>query len=116
MRKSLKAVLVATVVSAGVFGAQTLVAHEGPGGMMGGGSMMGQGGGTMGMMGNMMGQMTQMMDGCNKMMQDHQHGDSQKPVQTPTKEGEKQGAGDIMEMMGRMNVMRTMSQMVGTWK
>ncbi len=108
MGKSLKALLVAAGVSAGLFGAQGLMAHEGSGGTMGGGMM--------GMMG-MMGQMGQMMDGCNKMMQEHRYdGESQKPAQPPTQEGERQGSGDIMEMMGRMNVMRPMSQMVGTWR
>jgi hypothetical protein len=99
MRKSLKALLVAAGVAAGLFGAQTLMAHEGSGGMMG-----------------MMGQMGQMMDGCSKMMQDHQNGDSQKPTQTPTEKIEKQGFGGATGLMGLTSVMPRASQMIGAWR
>ncbi len=78
MRKSLKTLIVASVLAAGVAVAPTLSAHEtqnpqgptmgqgmmGHGGMMGPGGMMGHGGMT-----NMMGQMSQMMETCNKLMQ-----------------------------------------------
>ncbi len=75
MRKSLKALFVASAFVAGIAAAPTLYAHDsqdsqgstmGPG-MMGGGNMM-----------NMMSQMSEMMETCNKMMQDmtqrHQEG------------------------------------------
>jgi hypothetical protein len=72
MRKSLKALIVASTFAAAVAVAPALSAHEtqnpqGPTmgqGMMGQGGMMGHGG-----MMSMMGQMSQMMETCNKMMQ-----------------------------------------------
>ncbi len=81
MRKSLKALFVASAFVAGIAAAPTLYAHDSQAsqgstmglGMMGGGSMMG-GGNMM----NMMSQMSEMMETCNKMMQDmtqrHQEG------------------------------------------
>ncbi len=92
MRKSLKALFVASALAAGLAAAPTVFAHEtqapqsptmGHGSMMGQGGMMGRGGmtgqgGMMGMM-HMMGQMSQMMETCNKMMQ----GTMEKPDQAP---------------------------------
>ena len=86
MRKSLKALLVATALTAGIAAAPTLYAHDSEsaqGSMMGQGGMMGQG-----MMGQgMMGQMSQMMESCNEMMQSMmgQH-DSGKPNEQWQKE------------------------------
>lgn len=78
MRKHLKTIIGASVLTVGLLAAPlTLYAHDegsgmmsgNSGNMMGGGSMMGQGsGGMMGMM-NMMSQMSRMMDTCNNMMQ-----------------------------------------------
>ncbi len=71
MRKSLKALIVASTFAAAIAAAPTLSAHEtqNPQGPTIGQGMMGQGmmgsGGKM----SMMGQMSQMMETCNKMMQ-----------------------------------------------
>ncbi len=70
MRKSLKALIVASALAAGVAVAPPLSAHEtqnpyGP--MMGHGGMMGHGA-MMSMMGHMS-QMSQMLETCNKLMQ-----------------------------------------------
>ncbi|MCH8999731.1 MAG: hypothetical protein IID48_15925 [Proteobacteria bacterium] len=66
MRKSLKALIVASTLAAAVAVAPTLSAHETQNPQ---GPTMGQG--MMGMMGSggMMGQMSRMMETCNKMMQ-----------------------------------------------
>ncbi len=92
MRKSLRALVVASALAAGVAVAPALQAHEvqspqgppmGHGSMMGHGSTMGHGG-MMNMMGHMsqmrqMSQMSQMAETCNKMMQ----GAMGKPDQAP---------------------------------
>ncbi len=90
MRKSLKALIVASALAAGVAAAPALQAHEvqnpqGP--TMGHGAMMGHGG-MMNMMGhggmmNMMGQMSQMAETCNKMMQGAMGKPGQAPEATP---------------------------------
>ena len=77
MRKQLKTIVGAAVLTTGLLAAPVLYA-SGDMPVMGGGSMMGQGsanmmggqGGMMGMMGmmNMMGQMDQMAQNCNTMM------------------------------------------------
>ena len=76
MRKSLKALIIASALAAAGAVAPALQAHEvqspqsptmGHGGMMGHGSTMGHGG-MMNMMGHMS-QMRQMTETCNKMMQ-----------------------------------------------
>jgi hypothetical protein len=79
MRKSIKALAIASAVIAGLAVAPALYAHdsEESGGSMMGSGMMGQGG-MMGMM-NMMGQMSEMMEGCNRMMQSMSHDGSRRP-------------------------------------
>ena len=76
MRKSLKALMIASALVAGIAVAPALQAHEaqspqsptmGHGSMMGHGGTMGHGG-MMNMMGHMS-QMSQMAENCNKMMQ-----------------------------------------------
>ncbi len=63
MRKSLKALIVASAFVAGIAAAPTLYAHDSQD------SQDSQGSGMMGG-GNMMSQMSEMMETCNKMMQD----------------------------------------------
>lgn len=69
MRKSLKALIVASTFAAAIAVAPTLSAHEtqSPQGPTMGPGMMGHGG-MMSMMGHMS-QMSQMMETCNKLMQ-----------------------------------------------
>ncbi|NIR32806.1 MAG: hypothetical protein GWN84_26615 [Gammaproteobacteria bacterium] len=76
MRSKMRNIALVSVLASGLLGAVALQAHPGSGGgMMGGGSMMGEGpGGMMGMM-RMMGQMNEMMETCSRMMQEH-HGDA----------------------------------------
>ncbi|WP_206075953.1 hypothetical protein [Mesorhizobium sp. Z1-4] len=76
MRKSIKALAIASAVIAGLAVAPALYAHdsEESGDSMMGSGMMGQGG----MMG-MMGQMSEMMEGCNRMMQSMSHDGSGRP-------------------------------------
>lgn len=79
MRKSIKALAIASAIIAGLAAAPALYAHdsEESGDSMTGSGMMGQGG-MMGMM-NMMGQMSEMMETCNKMMQSMSHDGSGRP-------------------------------------
>jgi hypothetical protein len=76
MRKSIKALAIASAVIAGLAVAPALYAHdsEESGSSMMGSGMMGRGG----MMG-MMGQMSEMMEGCNRMMQSMSHDGSERP-------------------------------------
>lgn len=76
MRKSMKALAIASAVIAGLAVAPALYAHdsEESGDSMMGSGMMGQGG-----MMNMMGQMSEMMEGCNRMMQSMSHDGSERP-------------------------------------
>lgn len=71
MRKSIKALAIASAVIAGLAVAPALYAHDSE---ESGSSMMGRGG----MMG-MMGQMSEMMEGCNRMMQSMSHDGSERP-------------------------------------
>lgn len=73
MRKSIKALAIASAIIAGLAAAPALYAHdsEESGGSMMGSGMMGQGG--------MMGMMSEMMEGCNRMMQSMNHGGSGRP-------------------------------------
>lgn len=73
MRKSIKALAIASAVIAGLAVAPALYAHdsEESGFSMMGSGMMGQGG--------MMGQMSEMMEGCNRMMQSMSHDGSERP-------------------------------------
>jgi membrane protease subunit (stomatin/prohibitin family) len=73
MRKSIKALAIASAVIAGLAVAPALYAHDSE---ESGDSMMGSG--MMGMM-NMMGQMSEMMEGCNRMMQSMSHDGSGRP-------------------------------------
>lgn len=71
MRKSIKALAIASAVIAGLAVAPALYAHEESRDSMMGSGMMGQG--------SMMGQMSEMMEGCNRMMQSMNHGGSGRP-------------------------------------
>ncbi len=73
MRKSIKALAIASAVIASVAVAPALYAHDSE---ESGDAMMGSG--MMGMM-NMMGQMSEMMEGCNRMMQSMSHDGSGRP-------------------------------------
>ncbi len=79
MRKSIKALAIASAVIAGLAVAPALYAHdsEESGDSMMSPGMLGQGD-MMGMM-NMMGQMSEMMEGCNRMMQSMSHDDPERP-------------------------------------
>ena len=83
MRKSLKALIVASALAAGVAVAPTLSAHETQNPQ---GPTMGQGmmdhGGMMSMMGHMS-QMSQMLETCNKLMQGAMEKRDQAPEAPP---------------------------------
>ncbi len=76
MRKSIKALAIASAIIASLAAAPALYAHdsEESGDSMMGSGMMGQGG-----MMNMMGRMNEMMETCNKMMQSMSHDGSGQP-------------------------------------
>ncbi len=83
MRKSLKALIVASALAAGVAVAPTLSAHEtqNPQGPTMGRGMMDHGG-MMSMMGHMS-QMSQMLETCNKLMQGAMEKRDQAPEAPP---------------------------------